>query len=125
MKRGWIYILLPLAILVTARAATFDFVIKTTQPEETFIFHTAGASGLNIDWGDGSLPTTGLSGTANRSHQYDLPGTYTNRIGGSADRIAFGNSGNTPKLLYDILTPLNSVTGIVSALNMFNGATSR
>src|SRR5690606_38802720 len=69
------------------------------------------------------LIVTGLSGTANRSHTYATAGIYTNRVSGTATRIAFGGTGMTPLLLRDIVSCLSDgVTGINSAAYMFNGA---
>lgn len=105
-------------------AGTFDFVVKTTQANESFVFYTENASGFAIDWGDGSPVESGLSGSANRSHAYAAAGIYTNRVSGQAKRIAFGGVANTtPLLLRDIVSRLDDgVTGITSAYQMFQGA---
>ena len=109
-------------IALRASAGTFDFVVQTTTANQAFAFQTDNASGFNIDWGDGQTQT-GLSGTALRSHNYAVPGVYTNKVAGTATRIAFGGTGTTPLLLRDILSPIDEgVTGINSTAYMFWGA---
>ena len=109
-------------IALRASAGTFDFVVQTTTANQAFAFQTDNASGFNIDWGDGQTQT-GLSGTALRSHNYAVPGVYTNKVAGTATRIAFGGTGTTPLLLSDILSPIDEgVTGINSTAYMFWGA---
>ncbi len=111
------------AIAAAAAGGTFDFVIETTTADQTFTFYVAGASGFDIDWGDGTV-STGLSGTSNRSNTYAAAGRYTNKVSGVATRIAFGETSCTPTLLRDITSKLtDGVTGVNSAANMFKGAT--
>jgi len=105
-----------------SRAQTFDFVIETSQANETFTFRIDSAAGFTIDWGDGTIETD-LTGSANQSHSYVAAGIYTNRCSGTATRIAFGGTGTTPLLLRDIVSRLSDgVTGINSTAYMFYGA---
>ena len=122
MKRRacWAGILASLGL--TAAAATFAFVGETTKANEAFTFRIDNAADVTIIWGDGASES-GLAGTANRTHLFAAAGRYTNRVSGSATRIAFGGGTTTPLLLKDIVSRLSDgVTGITSAAYMFRGA---
>ncbi|NLF22080.1 MAG: DUF285 domain-containing protein, partial [Lentisphaerae bacterium] len=123
MKRMacWAGILASLGL--TAAATTFDFVVETTKADEAFTFRIDNAADVTIVWGDGATES-GLAGTANRTHLFAAAGRYTNRVSGSATRIAFGGAtGTTPLLLRDIVSRLSDgVTGITSAYQMFHSA---
>ncbi len=123
MKRRacWAGILASLGL--TAAAATFAFVVETTKANEAFTFRIDNAADVTIVWGDGATES-GLAGTANRTHLFAAAGRYTNRVSGSATRIAFGGAtGTTPLLLRDIVSRLSDgVTGITSAYQMFHSA---
>ena len=110
-------------LVIQAHATdTFDVVIETSMPGEAFVFYTQAAIDLAVDWGDGSASEV-FNGSANRTHSYTLADTYTISLSGRAARIAFGASGNTPKLLRDIVTPLfPAVSNITSSAAMFSGA---
>ena len=124
MKK-YILVLTLLAFSSFAVAAeTFDFVIETSQTNETFAFWVNNAENFVINWGDGT-PVTELPDTSGlQSHIYADVGRYTNQVSGTATRIAFGgNVGTTPRLLRDIISRLSDgVTGITSADSMFSGA---
>jgi hypothetical protein len=120
-KRMFWLALLP-ALCASASAGTFDFVVETTTANQKFAFQTDNAANFSIDWGDGQT-VGGLSGSAERSHFYASPGVYTNKVAGTATRIAFGGGTTTPLLLKDIVSRLSDgVTGITSAAYMFRGA---
>ena len=121
MKRFVFFLSMLLLSSVPAAAGTFDFVVATTNANETFAFIVDGAQNFTIDWGDGKTNT--VLEVALQSHEYATAGTYTNRVCGTATRIAFGGTGTTPLLLRDIVSHLSDgVTGIDSAVEMFRGA---
>lgn len=106
-------------------ANTFDYVVKTTVAQQSFGIQVDSAIDLTIEWGDG-ITESGITGSGVYLHTYNVAGTYTNKLNGGAQRIAFGNfTGATPQLLKDILTPLSSgISGINSAKEMFYQATA-
>ena len=117
----WLFML---CLTTVTQSNTFDFVIQTSDPNETFVFYTYNVANFSIDWGDGSAIETGISGTANRSHSYEIPNSYTVKVNGSVSRIAFGRQpGTTPALLRDIVSCLSDgITGFTDATEMFRGA---
>lgn len=113
-----------LAFAAAAAGETFDFVIETTQTNETFTFYLHDLKGITIDWGDGQAVSNLTAGQMRPTHTYADPGFYTNKLSGGATWVAFGVVQTTPRLLRDVLTPLSpAVTGIRKAESMFAGAT--
>ena len=122
MRKSMLWLAMLPALCAAASAGTFDYVIQTAAAGQTFSVLINGASGISIDWGDGQT-ASGLSGNGVRSHVYAAPGVYTNKVAGTATRIAFGGGTTTPLLLKDIVSRLSDgVTGITSAAYMFRGA---
>lgn len=73
--------LLPMLVLSSFSAisgTTFDFVVATTNANQTFSFIVDGAQNFDIDWSDGSIHNTIDVGL--QSHTYEVAGLYTNRV---------------------------------------------
>ncbi len=111
------------AATLPVMAGTFDFVIQTTAADQNFSFYVSGASGLDVTWGDGTVDAP-YTGTGARSRTFAAAGVYTNKVSGTATRIAFGGfTGATASRLRDITSKLaDGVTGITSAQAMFQDA---
>jgi hypothetical protein len=101
---------------------SFDFKIGTTAPNQDFKFSVDNSINFQVDFGDGTKNT--YSGTTLISHEYATIGDYVIKTRGYANRISYYGGGGTPELLKDILTPVsNGITGIISTIEMFRGAT--
>jgi surface protein len=126
MKKLAVGLALLAAAGLTARGGTFDVVVQTTKPNETFTVKGEWYYNFAIDWGDGTSAGGALLHGAT-SHVYAAAGTYTNHIGGTtAMRVYFGgDAGTTPHLLRDIVSPMSDgFTKVTSAYRMFAGATN-
>ena len=126
MKKLAVGLALLAAMGLTGVGGTFDVVIQTTKPNETFTIKGEWYNNFTIDWGDGTSASGSLLNQAT-SHVYAAVGTYTNRLSGStAMRVYFGgDTGTTPHLIWDIVSRMSDgFTKVTSAYRMFAGATN-
>jgi len=104
----------------TLEEGSFDFVMETTEANETVSFNVFDAVDFDIEWEEGVTDEDVSSGL--QSHEYAEAGEHTIKVNGQASRIRF--HGGTPGKLKDITSKMSDgVTGIKSALEMFRSAT--
>jgi len=74
----------------------FKITIRTTTPDEAFIFPATATNDFHIYWGDGSIDHVT---TANPSHTYAIAGDYEVWVTGTCPDILFDGSGSELQLI--------------------------
>jgi len=99
----------------------FQIEVTTTNSPQDFICRFVNPGTLHVDWGD--LSTNDYNATVNVTHTYATAGVYTISMSGYVNLIDFfiyPDPGlGTPELISAILTPIQGITGLNSALEMF------
>ena len=113
----YLYSELPVSIMSTS----FQIEVTTTNSPQDFICRFVNPGTLHVDWGDGS--SNDYNATINVTHTYATAGVYTISMSGYVNLIDFfiyPDPGlGTPKLISAILTPIQGITGLNSAVEMF------
>ena len=81
--------------IVPYPAESFVTTWRTTADNEQITLPLVG-TGINVDWGDGSTPATGVSGSV--IHPYAVAGDHTVSISGGLERIILNDGASALKL---------------------------
>jgi hypothetical protein len=100
---------------------SFQIEVTTTESPQDFICRFYGPSPLYVDWGDESSHY--YNATVDVTHSYATAGVYKISMSGYVNYIDFfifpDPGTGTPKLISAILTPIQGITGLNSATEMF------